>query len=229
MARRADDHVTADAGAAVAAALSLGPREHVAIVGAGGKTTVLLALFDHLVARGQRVLATTTTKVAADEVARIEFRSSGRRGPKLVGIDATEVDTAFRSGAYDTVLVEADGARHRLVKAPADHEPVVPSSATLVIAVMAADALDRVIEDVAYLPLRVAALAGCSPYERLTPTGASRLLTSRRGGRRRVPEGARFGVVLTRVTPAAAPAAAELAAVLADAGVPCALLAHRRA
>jgi molybdenum cofactor cytidylyltransferase len=36
------------------------------------------------------------------------------------------------AGAADLVLVEADGARRRSLKAPADHEPVVPRSASLV-------------------------------------------------------------------------------------------------
>jgi molybdenum cofactor cytidylyltransferase len=218
--------VSPDTGAQVAAALGLGPREHVAIVGAGGKTKVLLGLWAHLTVTGRRVLATTTTKVAADEVAGIPFRSSGRAGPKLLGIDPSEADEAFAAGAFDVVLVEADGARHLLVKAPAAHEPVIPRTATLVVAVMAADAIGRVIEDVAYLPLRVAALAGCSPYDRLTAAGAARLLTSERGGRKGVPPGARFAVVLTRVPPSGE-SAAELAAVLGDAGVPCARLVRR--
>jgi molybdenum cofactor cytidylyltransferase len=224
VAGRADERLSREPGAALALELALGAREHVAIVGAGGKTTVLLALWDHLTASGRRVLATTTTKVAADEVARIPFLSAGRIGPKLLGIDPADADHAFASGTYDVVLVEADGARHLLVKAPAEHEPVIPATATLVIAVMAADALGRVIEDVAYNPLRVAALAGCSPYDRLTVAGATRLLTSDRGGRRGVPPGARFGVVLTRVAPSGAAAAAELAAALRGAGVPSARL-----
>jgi len=222
----ADLRLSLEAGARVAGALSLGQPEHVAVVGAGGKTTVVLGLWDHLTATGRRVLATTTTKVAADEVARIPFRSAGRLGPKLLGIDPMEADHAFESGDHDVVLVEADGARHLLVKAPAPHEPVIPSTSTLVIAVMAANALGRVVEDVAYLPLRVAALAGCSPYDRLTVAGAARLLTSARGSRKGVPSGARFGVVLTRVAPSGEAAAAELAAALADAGVPCAQIAH---
>jgi molybdenum cofactor cytidylyltransferase len=198
----------------------------VAVVGAGGKTTVLLGLWHHLTGSGHRVLATTTTKVAADEVAGIPFRSAGRLGPKLLGIDPTEVDQAFTSGAYDVVVVEADGARHLLVKAPGPHEPVVPSTASLVVTVMAADAIGRVIEDVAYLPLRVAALAGCSPYDRLTVAGAARLLTSELGGRKGVPPSARFAVVLTGVGGGNEAAAAELAAELRGADVPCAGLAR---
>ena len=67
-------------------------------------------------------------------------------------------------------------------------------------AVMGADALDRVIEDQCHRPLRVAALVGCSPYQRLTPERAAHLLLDPDGSRRHVAPGVRFSVVLTKVS-----------------------------
>ena len=44
-------------------ALGLGLREHIAIVGGGGKTSLMLALADALSRAGSTVVTTTTTKV----------------------------------------------------------------------------------------------------------------------------------------------------------------------
>ena len=53
---------------------------------------------------------------------------------KVKGISPERADALFQGLDVDDVIVEADGAAGRPVKAPATHEPVVPSSATLVIA-----------------------------------------------------------------------------------------------
>ena len=60
---------------------------------------------------------------------------------KLKGVDPVIVDP-MRSLA-DCVLVEADGARSRSLKAPADHEPVIPEFTTLTIVVVGLDVLDQ--------------------------------------------------------------------------------------
>ena len=99
----------------------------------------------------------------------------------------------------DHVVVEADGARQRPFKAPAEHEPVVPQRSTFVLAIMGADALGRVIWDQCHRPMRVAAVAGCEPFERLTPERAAKVLAHPDGGRKSVPADARFAVVVNRV------------------------------
>lgn len=202
-----------------------GGRELVAFVGGGGKTTLLVALGRALLARGRSVLLTTTTKVGAGQVHQpgLPFAYARIEGTKAIGLSPAEVDARFASGDGD-VLVEADGSRHKVVKAPAPYEPVIPSAATVVVAVLGADGIDRVIEDVAHRPMRVAAAAGCGPYERLTPARASRLLTSERGARKSVPEGARFVVALTRVGPAQEAAASEVARLVRAEGVDVAVL-----
>ena len=47
----------------LAEALGLGNREHIALVGAGGKTTLMFTLAKELVRKGNTVLTGTTTKV----------------------------------------------------------------------------------------------------------------------------------------------------------------------
>jgi probable selenium-dependent hydroxylase accessory protein YqeC len=63
------------------------------------------------------------------------------RPDKLDGLDPARV-AGLRAHA-DLVLVEADGARGRSLKVPAEHEPVIPPAATVVIVVAALDVLGR--------------------------------------------------------------------------------------
>lgn len=198
----------------LATALDLGANELVSIVGGGGKTTVLYALADQL--RG-RIVVTTTTKMHAGQTGghtvlvgpttgelraafdrdRIVVAWQKMDAGKAVGVAPGLADEWF--GHADHVLVEADGSRMRPFKAPAPHEPVIPSRSTVVLSVIGADAIGRVIEDQCHRPLRVAALAGCSSYERLTPERAARVLLHPDGGAKEVPPGARRSVVITKV------------------------------
>lgn len=206
-----------DLGSLLIDQLGIAPPACVALVGAGGKTTLLRALYAEGRARGWRVQAATTTKVYRDQVADIpDFLHGGVQGDKLVG---AAPDSPALRGA-DLVVVEADGARSMAVKAPDVHEPVLPAGVTHVVAVIGADALDRVIEDVAHRPMLVAAACGCGPYERLTVERAVALLTSERGGRKAVPAGATYAVAITRIGPRQRALAERLATMLAAAGVP---------
>ena len=111
-------------------------------------------------------------------------------------------------------MVEADGSRQRPFKAPADYEPVVPSTTTVIASVIGADALGRVIADQCHRPLRVAALAECTAYERLTPQAAATVLLHERGARKELPEAGRLAIVVTKVADANRSFVAELVEVL---------------
>ncbi len=213
---------------ALARSLWCGPHEHIALVGGGGKTTLLHALGSQL--DGRRVL-TTTTKMGADQhrglpvlvapsdieigrIADVAMVFARNKGTKAFGVAAADCDRWF--GLVDHVVVEADGARHRPFKAPRPFEPVVPSTCTLLVSVIGADALGRVIADQCHRPLRVAALAGCSPYVRLEPEAAARVLLHERGARSAKPPAARLAVAITKVDSANAELVERLARALAD-------------
>ncbi|MCP4668957.1 MAG: putative selenium-dependent hydroxylase accessory protein YqeC, partial [Deltaproteobacteria bacterium] len=136
------------------AALGLGSKEHVAMVGGGGKTSALFALARELAFMGRRVVMTTTTKVSRGEVYQspsviltppgthrqddltqavikhglVFVGSGGLESDKVEGISPKRADAMFQEPLLDYLIVEADGAAHRPVKAPAQHEPVIPSS-----------------------------------------------------------------------------------------------------
>lgn len=208
-----------DLGARLIDELRLTPPAVVALVGGGGKTTLMRSLHAEGRRRGWSVVAGTTTRVYADQAADLPgFLHGGVVADKLTAAPDDMIDAA--AATHDLVVVEADGSRSKVVKAPALHEPVVPHSATHVVAVIGADSLDRVIEDVAHRPMLVGAVCGCSPYGRLTVERAARLLLDReRGGAKGVPAGATFAVAITRIGPAQERLAGELAALLEAQGV----------
>ncbi|MEE8564582.1 MAG: selenium cofactor biosynthesis protein YqeC [Atribacterota bacterium] len=60
---------------------------------------------------------------------------------KLSGPPPEWLDKWWEEGLVDFILIEADGASGRPVKAPAPHEPVIPSSTTDLVGVIGIDAL----------------------------------------------------------------------------------------
>lgn len=217
----------------LAGRLGLGDHEHVAVVGAGGKTTTVHGLAHAL--GGARVI-TTTTKMGHDQHGGLDLlvgasdddvvaAARGRApvvvwaaidGSRATGVSAETCDRWF--GRVDHVLIEADGARRRSFKAPGVHEPVVPSSATALVVVVGADALGRVIADGCHRPEVVARLAGCRTTERLTPERAAAVLAHERGFAASRPPAARMAVVVTKVDDGTRSDVARLVAALSERG-----------
>ncbi len=213
--------------------IGLGPRELVAIVGAGGKTTILHALGRDLAAKGCKVILTTTTRMAPDQISEsvcwsddpssVEeslvagtplFVLSGRDSGKVVGLDPVTVDRLFAETSVDHLIVEADGARTMSIKAPAEHEPVIPSTATTVVVVMGADALGRPLESVAHRVDRITDLTGIAEDDLVTPEQAAAILLHPGGGLKDIPETARVVMAITKVSRSRVPAVGKLMEIL---------------
>jgi probable selenium-dependent hydroxylase accessory protein YqeC len=119
------------------------------------------------------------------------------REDKIAGIAPATVEAL--AGLADLVLVEADGARQRSLKVPADHEPVVPRSTGLVVVVAGLDALGQTLDEVRVHRLdRVAAAAGQSPGSVVTEETFVRALGLPGGYLSRLPPGARGAVFLNK-------------------------------
>lgn len=213
--------------------LSIGGHELISVVGAGGKSTVLFSLGSELAEVGGRVVLTTTTKMARDQVTEpacwsidpVDVEKYLEKGSpvfvalreiagKITGPTPESADRLFLETTADFVLVEADGARSMPVKAPADHEPVIPGRSTLVIVVAAIDAVGRPIAEVSHRPERVAALAGVGEVDVLTVPDLASVLLHPDGGLKGIPESARVAVTITRVTPDTMQSAADLVTLL---------------
>ncbi len=215
----------------------------VGIVGAGGKSTLLHRLAREAAALGWRVIATTTThmwvhqwrtlgeaKLAPTlEVARREARQLLPGGilalahtlepsvNKVRGLPPQWVDALAPEA--DVVLVEADGARGKPLKAPAAHEPVLPSTCALVILVAGWTGLGRPLHpDYVHRADRFARLSGLPLHAAVTPEAVSHVLSHPQGWLQHCPPGARVVVMVNQVDDVGSlPAARRMASTLLQA------------
>lgn len=143
-------------------------KECVAVVGAGGKTSTMYRLSRELRGIGQKVVITTTTKIympdsssydgiiiSADKDKCIDFAEksvmpgsyavgkSVLPDNKVEGLDCDLICRMFESAGISHIIVEADGAKCKPLKAPAGHEPVIPQCATVVGGVIGLDAVGK--------------------------------------------------------------------------------------
>jgi len=144
-----------------------------AVIGGGGKTTLLRTLGEELAQEG-RVLLCTTTKMlpypdlpcARNRQELLELQTRCRllcAGTPVAGtekITAPDVEMRELAELFDYVLVEADGSAQRPLKAHGSHEPVIPAEANQTICVMGASGFGRPIREAAHRPARYAELAG---------------------------------------------------------------------
>ncbi|MEZ5246359.1 MAG: selenium cofactor biosynthesis protein YqeC [Acidimicrobiales bacterium] len=198
-----------------APALALPERGTTALVGGGGKTTVLFALGRQLPGT---VVLSTTTKMGSDRTDGLvplssptddELAATLARDRVVLcwnGIDEHRAlgfapDVVARwTGLADQVVLEADGSRRMPFKAPASHEPVVPATTTTLVACVGAAALGHPIGQVCHRPELVAAIAGCGVDDELDAERLARVLLDPAGSRKGCPPGARFVVVVNQVT-----------------------------
>lgn len=128
---------------------------------------------------------------------------------KYLGVDPELPRSLLHDGAADVAIVEADGARHRPLKAPAEHEPVMPSGVDVVCPMAGLDALDRQLDEDAVhraelLGALLRALPGAGRPEStpriVTPEVIAAALTSPNGGFKGIPDDASVCPILNKVS-----------------------------
>lgn len=173
------------------------PTGITALIGGGGKTTLMMRLAREL-SEKHTVLVTTTTHIWLPE----HFT--------LLSPDQSELAAAFLQrnlvvageptadgklsmpqrlgnhwrGLAEYVLVEADGSRGLPLKAPAEHEPVLPPDTDLVIAVAGMSCAGQSIRLSAHRPERYAALCGMPEDASVTPQAVALVLENDSGQRK---------------------------------------------
>lgn len=206
-------------------AFDIKKKELIAIVGGGGKTSLMFALAEAI---SGRVVLTTTTRIFAAQMklatAVSEYNEQSEQnwgswladleakldehgsclvvgevqGEKAFGVSPELPAKLLATSFVDAVVVEADGSRMRPIKAPADHEPVIPKGTTLLIPVAGIDALDGPIDEVAHRPELVKQVLGTGDW-RLEIGDFARLLVDDRGGAKNLPNDARFIPLINKV------------------------------
>ncbi|MDP8948715.1 MAG: selenium cofactor biosynthesis protein YqeC, partial [Actinomycetota bacterium] len=174
---------------------------------------------------GMTVLAVPTTKLFVSEAEKIgplvtsedadelrakaeEALSGGASGivvgsgllskNRVGGVEPAVVSSL--ASLADVVLVEADGSRRRPIKGTAEHEPALPDSATLVVAVGNISAFDMPVdEEHVHRPELFSKLTGIGPGQSITAGAFARALAE--GSLAEIPEGARPAALITGVHP----------------------------
>lgn len=199
-------------------ALCHAQRGVVALVGAGGKKTAMIALASRHT--GRVGLATTVRMpspgdpawrlLAGDEDFLLNRLQGLPPGPPLTlsrlykpgilgGLDPKRIPELMRAGGFDVLLIKADGARHRFIKAPAEYEPVLPPTVDTLVYVVSAHAFGAPFgPEIVHRPERLSAVTGLEPGETITPEAVARLLSSPAGARQHLGN-ARLVVILNRV------------------------------
>jgi probable selenium-dependent hydroxylase accessory protein YqeC len=207
-------------------ALDLRPGDTVALVGGGGKTTLMFALARELENGGEQVICTTTTKImppskeeagtlflSPDDRQIIDFAlqhlSPGQRvtlcrgglaDGKLDGLPPQLVDKLGQALPRAYIIVEADGSKGRPVKAPSPWEPVIPESSDLVVALAGVDGVGvRLDSEKVFRPEMVGRLTKLSPGDTLSVEAVARLFLDPAGLTKGAPERARLIAFINKV------------------------------
>ncbi|MBC7258020.1 MAG: putative selenium-dependent hydroxylase accessory protein YqeC [Chloroflexi bacterium] len=223
-------------------AIGLQRGDVLALVGAGGKTTLTALLGVELLARGEPVAccATTMTLLPAPGArVRVMFTNredaaaairdalesgqlpwvagepSSQRDPachardgmvqpialtdaKVAGAAPADIDRIHAALPDVTLIVEADGARHRWLKAPADYEPQLPASTAILSSVAHLGILGKPLtEEFVHRPERVARILDAPMGTILTPQMVAAILTHPEGGLKGWQPGMRAVPILT--------------------------------
>lgn len=166
------------------------PKGLTAIIGSGGKTSLLLRLGMELCAHARVILCASTKMFPPSGVPlllspdRQQLLSAFSKHTLLcvgdpaeegkITLNSTPLSMLLHTAAY--VLMEADGAKGFPLKAHATHEPVIPLEAAHVINVVGLDGLGQPISMAAHRPARYAALLGADEGHIITPHDAAAVL-----------------------------------------------------
>lgn len=206
-------------GLTLAQALRLSTSHCVAFVGAGGKTTAMFQLAREL---PPPVIITSTTHLGAwqipladqhviasslNDISHIKFEGVMLITGPVGADDRTEsIDQELLKGLHTKatesglpLLIEADGARQRSLKAPKDHEPPIPKFVNDVVVIAGLSAIGKPLsEEVVYFSDSFSKLSGIQINETITPGAVVGVLCHQQGGLKNITSGIRRTVILNQ-------------------------------
>lgn len=228
-------------------ALRIQPGLAVAFTGAGGKTSAIRRLAQEIVqapnGEPNSLAITTTTQLDRNQqdLGNVHLIDPDPNQlvklPELLAehrsvlVTGQAVDDKWSSPADETLrqlrriasqsgsalLIEADGARGRSLKAPADHEPAIPHFADLVVPMAGLDALGQAIRSEAvHRPTLVAALLNAPQEAEIGAAEMAGVMTADEGGLRSVPVRAEVRVLLNKADSNAMESGRQIAQILLE-------------
>lgn len=204
-------------------ALGVTRGDVVALIGAGGKSSVLFNLGHELVELGWRVTATTTTRISLDQLELMPYAVTPREGIGALAMALDEARFVFvydeiRSGQVygppdsyfsrlldsvnsDVLLVEADQADGLPLKAPYAHEPLIPPETSLVVPMASLAVLGQELdEDHVYNAQAIIERYGFVEGQRVKSPWVAQVLRDETLGLARIPEKACIVALLNQVS-----------------------------
>lgn len=116
---------------------------------------------------------------------------------KVRGLDPGDIDLI--APFWDLILVEGDGAKHRPVKAPAEHEPVIPSSTGILLGCIGLDCIGKPLgPEHVHRPELFGKITGLGMDETVDERALGHLVENPLGLFKGIPPGARAVVALNK-------------------------------
>jgi probable selenium-dependent hydroxylase accessory protein YqeC len=228
--------------------LPLEGRGVLSLTGGGGKTSLMFHLARHLANSGKRVLTTTTTRILVPTADQSEtvlididpamilrqaascLNSAGHLTAaaqpadtgKLKGFAPEAISVFAESGLFDWIIVEADGSARRPLKAPAEHEPVIPPDTTVLVTVAGLEVLGfPLTEELVFRSGLAGKLMELAAGETITEEAVARLLSHPLGPFKGAPPRARRFIFLNKAdNPALREGGARIAGLLRRSSYP---------
>ncbi|MCI5648492.1 MAG: putative selenium-dependent hydroxylase accessory protein YqeC [Fusicatenibacter sp.] len=160
-----------------------------AVVGSGGKTSLIHRYAEEYLGMGYKVFVTTSTHMMIEEDTLLTddaeeiIRELEEKHYAMAGIRENEKIRALPQSVYekvcphaDLVLIEADGSRHMPIKYPAPHEPVIYDNVEEIIIVIGLFALNRRASEVSWRLELVKECLGIENDTRISPVHIQTLL-----------------------------------------------------
>lgn len=223
-----------------------GVSHALAFIGAGGKTSAMFRLARDLPGR---VIASATTHLAISQLALADTHciaestlsvelcwnsAVNTNGAKVIlftgkpgadgrtaGLDEECMDrlhSLCQSAKYP-LLIEADGARQKPLKAPDEHEPAIPWWVNTVVVTAGMTGLGKPLEESRVHRAKIFSyLSGLAIGAEITPEALAKMLTHPAGGLKNIPNDARRYALLNQAdTPRLQALAREVADLIAPA------------
>lgn len=178
-------------------------RGVISCVGAGGKKTTMFQLAR---AHAGRVGITATAHIEyfpktlgstnyigdeaeilaaikKDKTSRlIAFAKPSARFGRRAGVSSDLIQTIKDECDFELILIKADGARSRFIKAPAEHEPPIPEFTNTVIPIVSAKVIGQSLtEKIAHRIDCLSNVAGLNENDEIKPEHIAKLFASNNG------------------------------------------------
>jgi molybdenum cofactor cytidylyltransferase len=173
------------------------------------KRTVLVTITTHFGAWQTKIADQTREINSSQDIRNIEKEILGgvvllyseMIGDRLGGLQPNLLEEVRQLAERQSIplLIEADGARTRPLKAPGAHEPNIPEFVQLVVVVAGLSALGKPLTDKwVHRPEKFSELTGLHPGEIITADDLVMMLLSKEGGLKNIPPHARRIAILNQ-------------------------------